>query len=61
MTPFTDLETEEKFKRVNYLWGKAIGRAIGGVIIVDKLKYLRKKILLLGRMPDASEIKQKED
>jgi len=43
------------------LWFKAIRRAAGAVILVDKLNYLRKKIHLTGRMPDAAEIKLREE
>lgn len=59
--PFIDLDTDEKSKRLKFLWCKAIGRARGAVLIVDKLKYLRKKILLTGRLPDAQEAKLKEE
>ena len=59
--PFIDLDTDEKAKRLKFLWAKAIGRARGAVLIVDKLKYLRKKILLTGRLPDAALVRLKEE
>lgn len=61
IAPFIDLDTDEKRKRLTYLWSKAFGRAKGAVLLVEKLRYLRKKILLLGRMPDAAEIKLKQE
>lgn len=39
MSPFNDLDTEEKRKRLIFLWSKAIGRSIGAALIIDKLKY----------------------
>jgi hypothetical protein len=51
--PFNDLDTEEKSHRLKFLWKKAIGRSRGAVLMVEKLFYLRKKIKLVGRLPDA--------
>ena len=34
---------------------------VGAVIVVEKLFYLRKKIKLVGRLPDASDRKMKEE
>ena len=59
--PFNDLDTEEKSQRLKFLWKKAIGRSKGAVLMVEKLFYLRKKIKLVGRLPDAQEIKMKQE
>lgn len=61
IAPFNDLDTDEKSRRLKFLWLKAFGRARGAVLLVEKLRYLKKKILLMGRMPDAAEIKLKEE
>jgi hypothetical protein len=47
-TPFNDLATEEKKTRILFLWKKAFNRARGGVLIVNKLLFQRKKIALYG-------------
>ena len=50
------LSTEEKTRRIYYLWNKAYKRAKGGVLMINKYKDLRDKIGYFGEMGEQEKI-----
>ena len=48
LTPFTQLSTAEKTRRIIFLWGKAISRARGAMMILHKLQDLETKLIVYG-------------